>query len=300
MGFPTGEWEARVNTVPDGRDREYEPLPSLSLGFCPLQQPMCELLALSANTPTDMRFSFHGLARRGGATGEHQDGWGLASFEPESRALHIYREQTAAAFSPVAAHLASLDLKALYSLAHIRKATQGVVALDNCHPFRRSFGNRDWVFAHNGDLKGEIAIGSPYRPVGNTDSEAAFCWILNQLQDRGPIEAVDGLAHFSWLNSCSAQLASQGIFNCLISNGSWLYAYCGTKLHTITRRAPFTSATLADDDVTVDFSQVTTERDVVTIVSTEPLTSNEDWRALAPGESLLFIEGEVAAQALGA
>ena len=37
---------------------------------------MCELLALSANTPTDMRFSFHGLARRGGATGEHADGWG--------------------------------------------------------------------------------------------------------------------------------------------------------------------------------------------------------------------------------
>ena len=29
---------------------------------------MCELLALSANTPTDMTFSFRGLARRGGAT----------------------------------------------------------------------------------------------------------------------------------------------------------------------------------------------------------------------------------------
>ena len=35
---------------------------------------MCELLALSANTPTDMRFSFRGLARRGGATGDHGNG----------------------------------------------------------------------------------------------------------------------------------------------------------------------------------------------------------------------------------
>ena len=261
---------------------------------------MCELLALSANTPTDMRFSFHGLARRGGATGEHQDGWGLASFEPQSRALHIYREQTAAAFSPVAAHLARLDLKALYSLAHIRKATQGVVALENCHPFQRSWADRDWVFAHNGDLKGDIPGGLPYKPEGNTDSEAAFCWILNQLQEHRAIEGNDGLALFPLLNACSAQLASQGIFNCLISNGSWLYAYCGTKLHTITRRAPFTSATLADDDVTVDFSQLTTEKDVVTIVSTEPLTSNEAWRALTPGESLLFIDGEVAAQAISA
>jgi len=40
---------------------------------------MCELLALSANTPTDMRFSFHGLTRRGGATGIHADGWGVAT-----------------------------------------------------------------------------------------------------------------------------------------------------------------------------------------------------------------------------
>ncbi len=263
---------------------------------------MCELLALSANTPTDMRFSFHGLARRGGATGEHQDGWGLASFDPETQALHIYREQTPAAFSPVAAHLANLDLKALYSIAHIRKATQGVVSLENCHPFRRSFANQDWVFAHNGDLKGEIPLGGPYQPTGNTDSEAAFCWLLNQLKnpllDPSDSETHEGLTLFPQLNACAAQLASLGIFNCLISNGSWLYAYCGTKLNTITRRAPFTSATLADDDVTVDFSQVTTAQDVVTIVSTEPLTNNEEWRPLRPGESLLFIDGDVAAQSI--
>jgi Glutamine amidotransferases class-II len=32
---------------------------------------MGERLALCANTPTDMRFSFRGLTRRGGATDEH-------------------------------------------------------------------------------------------------------------------------------------------------------------------------------------------------------------------------------------
>lgn len=264
---------------------------------------MCELLALSANTPTDMRFSFRGLARRGGATGEHQDGWGLASFDPETQALHIYREQTPAAFSPAAAHLASLDLKALYSIAHIRKATQGVVSLENCHPFRRSFANQDWVFAHNGDLKGEIPLGGPYQPTGNTDSEAAFCWLLNQLLEQAPEAAEawanDGRDLFAPLNRCAHQLAALGIFNCLLSNGSWLYAYGGTRLHTITRRAPFRLATLADDDLTVDFAAETTDRDVVSIISTEPLTTNEQWRALSPGESLLLIEGEIVAQSAG-
>jgi len=253
---------------------------------------MCELLALSANTPTDMRFSFHGLARRGGQTGEHADGWGLASFDPASGDLKIIREESAAAFSPLAAEVANHDLKALYSLAHIRKATQGVVALENCHPFHRRWCNQDWVFAHNGDIKGEIPTEGAYQAVGNTDSEAAFCWILNQLSQRFST-AVEGHALFPILNNCSAELAGRGIFNCLISNGQWLYAFAGTKLHAITRRAPFTKATLADDDMSVDFSEVTSARDVVTIVSTEPLTSDEIWQPLTPGESMLLQDGEV-------
>jgi glutamine amidotransferase len=253
---------------------------------------MCELLALSANTPTDMRFSFRGLARRGGATGQHGDGWGLASFDPDGGGLHIYREQTAAAFSPVAAQLSDLDLKSLYSLAHIRKATQGVVAVENCHPFHRRWHGQDWVFAHNGDIKAEISSEGRFQPEGNTDSEAAFCRILNDLDQRFA-QPPDRHSLFPLLSSYSSELASQGIFNCLISNGEWLYAYGGTRLHTITRRAPFTKATLADDDVTVDFSAVTTVHDVVTIVSTEPLTTNEHWRQLEAGEALLLQYGEV-------
>jgi glutamine phosphoribosylpyrophosphate amidotransferase len=38
-------------------------------------------------------------------------------------------------------------------IAHIRKATQGGVALENTHPFQRELWGRYWVFAHNGDLK---------------------------------------------------------------------------------------------------------------------------------------------------
>lgn len=34
---------------------------------------------------------------------------------------------------------------------HIRKASQGVVALENCHPFSRSWGGQTWVLAHDSD-----------------------------------------------------------------------------------------------------------------------------------------------------
>ena len=50
---------------------------------------MCELLAMSANTPTDLCFSFTGLTRRGGQTGPHKDGWGVAFYEGKGvRAFH--------------------------------------------------------------------------------------------------------------------------------------------------------------------------------------------------------------------
>ncbi|MBM5800688.1 MAG: class II glutamine amidotransferase, partial [Cyanobacteria bacterium K_DeepCast_35m_m2_023] len=165
---------------------------------------MCELLALNANTPTDMDFSFRGLSRRGGATGEHADGWGLASFTPDGHGLTLLREVAPAAFSALAEQLAERSPKALVSIAHIRKATQGVVALENCHPFTRSWGSQTWVFAHNGDLKGDIPLRDHYRPQGNTDSEAAFCWILEQL-DRAAVDAGDHDGLFTLLHDCAAE-----------------------------------------------------------------------------------------------
>jgi glutamine amidotransferase len=253
---------------------------------------MCELLALNANTPTDMGFSFRGLSRRGGGTGEHADGWGLASYTPDGSGLNLIREDAPAALSALAEQLAERSPKALVSIAHIRKATQGGVTLENCHPFSRTWRGQRWVFAHNGDLKGDMAMGDHYRPFGSTDSESAFCWILEQLDqaDPNPAEASE---LFELLHGCANQLAQRGTFNALISNGHWLFATATTRLHWLTRRAPFSTATLADADVQIDFSAVTTSSDVVTILSTEPLTTDEQWQAFGCGESMLLMAGEI-------
>ena len=42
---------------------------------------MCELLGMECNVPTDIVFSFAGLASRGGKAGPHGDGWGLALYD---------------------------------------------------------------------------------------------------------------------------------------------------------------------------------------------------------------------------
>ena len=135
---------------------------------------MCQLLGMNANTPTDVMFSFTGLATR---ADEHKDGFGIAFFE--DRGLRLLVDPHSARHSPVAALVKSYPIRSDNVIAHIRKATQGRVALENTHPFTRELWGRHWVFAHNGDLKTfRPRLHGTFRPVGDTDSEHAFCWLM--------------------------------------------------------------------------------------------------------------------------
>jgi predicted glutamine amidotransferase len=251
---------------------------------------MCQLLGMNCNVPTDIVFSFTGFAIRGGLTDEHKDGWGIAFFEGAGVRLFVDHESAVA--SPVASLIKSYPIKSKNVISHIRKATQGQVALENCHPFVRELWGRYWVFAHNGDLKNfSPVLNGPFRPVGNTDSERAFCYLLQQLREQfGDIPpTTDALR--SALTALTSDIAAHGVFNMMLSDGSALYAHCSTRLHYIVRQYPFAQAKLSDEDLTVDFSEVTTPNDRVAVIVTEPLTTNETWQAFRAGELKVFVEG---------
>ncbi|MFS2216105.1 class II glutamine amidotransferase [Massilia cellulosiltytica] len=251
---------------------------------------MCQLLAMNCNVPTDIVFSFTGFAHRGGRTDTHHDGWGIAFFE--GAGVRHFVDHQAAIASPIAELIKHYPIKSLNVIAHIRKATQGQVALENCHPFVREMWGRYWVFAHNGDLKGfEPVLDGPYRPVGNTDSERAFCFLLQQLRDRfGDTPPAMPVLRAA-IADLVAIIARHGTFNMMLSDGTALFAHCSTKLCYVVRKYPFTAACLADEDLSVDFSQVTTPNDRVAIIVTTPLTTNETWTEFAPGELKVFVDG---------
>ena len=139
---------------------------------------MCQLLGMNANTPTDVMFSFTGLATR---ADEHKDGFGIGFFE--GKGVRLFVDERSARASPVAELVKTFPIRSNQVIAHIRKATQGRVALENTHPFVRELWGRYWVFAHNGDLKGFAPrLHGAFRPVGGTDSELAFCWLLQELR----------------------------------------------------------------------------------------------------------------------
>ncbi|SEN64648.1 glutamine amidotransferase [Duganella sp. CF517] len=251
---------------------------------------MCQLLGMNCNVPTDIVFSFTGFAMRGGHTDTHHDGWGIAFFE--GAGVRHFVDHQAAIASPIAELIKRYPIKSTNVIAHIRKATQGQVALENCHPFVRELWGQYWVFAHNGDLKEfNPLLNRAFRPVGTTDSERAFCYILQQLRARFGEQRPALAALRAALGALVDEIAAHGTFNMLLSSGAELFAHCSTNLFYLVRKHPFDTAKLSDEDVSVDFSQVTTPNDRVAIIVTQPLTTNEQWTAFASGELKLFIDG---------
>ncbi|MFQ5582511.1 MAG: class II glutamine amidotransferase [Mariprofundaceae bacterium] len=251
---------------------------------------MCQLLGMNCNVPTDILFSFEGLRARGGVTDEHSDGWGIGFFEGPGCRLFIDTKPSAQ--SPVAVLVQQYPIHSLNVISHIRKATQGKISLQNTHPFLREMWGRYWLFAHNGNLEHVATYQGCYRPVGDTDSERAFCLMLNtlhaQFDKQPPLPEL-----YAALSDINTRLANQGTLNYLLSNGEYMFAHCVTQLSYIIRRAPFGPAHLIDQDVTVDFHELTTMRDVVAIIATLPLTDNETWTDIKPRELLAFQHGEV-------
>lgn len=251
---------------------------------------MCQLLAMNCNVPTDIVFSFTGFAHRAGHTDTHHDGWGIAFFEGVG--VRHFVDHQAAITSPIAELIKHYPIKSTNVVAHIRKATQGQVALENCHPFVRELWGRYWVFAHNGDLKEfHPPLDGPFRPVGNTDSEYAFCFLLQELRTQFGDEPPALPALRAALGKLVRTVAGHGTFNMMLSDGHALFAHCSTKLSYVVRQFPFITASLSDEDLSVDFSQVTTPNDRVAIIVTEPLTTNEQWTEFSSGEMKVFIDG---------
>jgi len=252
---------------------------------------------MNCNTPTDIVFSFEGFRRRAGLTDCHSDGFGIAFFE--GRGVRIFRDNHAASQSPIADCVKQYNIKSLNVIAHIRKATQGGVTIENTHPFIREIWGQNWVFAHNGNLKELPDMSESFcQPIGSTDSEAAFCYMAEYLKNRFRRKPSE-MEIFEAIQDITKELSQKGTFNFILSNGEWMIAHCSTNLHYLTRKAPFGKAHRIDDDGVIDFNDYAKDGDKVTIITTFPLTKDEPWVKMEHGGFVFFKEGDKIAEVVG-
>ena len=144
---------------------------------------MCELFAVSSSTPVEVKYSLHAFAEHGGLIHPNKSGWGIAYHE--GRDALLIKEPEPASESPWVRFIETQPLTSTCVMAHVRYATAGVPSFANTHPFMRELGGRMHLFAHNGGFDGiwqkETLRSGVYHPTGETDSEFAFCLLLERL-----------------------------------------------------------------------------------------------------------------------
>ena len=267
---------------------------------------MCELFAMSSRGPATVTLSLGILAQHGGRTAPHKDGWGIAFYDDGD--ARILKDTRSASDSKWVRFVEQQEIRSTLVLSHIRLATDGAIATRNTQPFARELGGRMHVFVHNGHVPGIKELSQyrsdGFRPIGDTDSEIAFCALLERLRplwhERDAIPDLAG--RLKVVTGFAKDLGEFGPANFLYCDGDVLFAHGHRRkqasgeyaspglfwLHRQCARKDLLSATSG--------VSVTSQQQDVILVASVPLTA-EAWQPFREGEVIAFGGGLIVDQA---
>ena len=262
---------------------------------------MGELLALSFDQVASPSIRLTPLRQ---ATRSHAQrrgfGWGIGWYPGEENAADTMRDPTSLGDDPMAEALADWSrFRSTIFLAHIRNAARRISHRDT-HPFIRSYGGRSWLFAHDGTLSDDVATLLPlgtaptFEPLGKTDSEHAFCWMLTGFQRRGARRLRD--MNWDTLHRTLSDLNRHGTLNMLLSDGEDLVVYHDQAQHHglywLRKVPPEGFGHLQSDVMDVQLNGAGNGNRSALVFSSRPL-SGEAWVEMAGGQMLVACRGDI-------
>jgi predicted glutamine amidotransferase len=254
---------------------------------------MCELMGMCFDQPVAAEVSIRAFGLR---AVRNADGWGLGWYP--DRSLALVKEPIAWDSSSHSRFLESYnEVRAPIFIAHVRhRTTGGPPSRVDTHPFAREWQGREYCFAHNGtlnDFSTQLSLDR-FHPVGGTDSEHLFCWLLGRLAEgNNRLQTPD---QWAALKRLLRQANELGRLNCLLSDGQRLFAYRDVRQWKglSYSDAPISAATamhqLEDATVKVEIMAPAVTRGI--IVATAPLNEHP-WHAIPPGDLIVIENGEV-------
>lgn len=231
---------------------------------------MCELFAVNASKPIEVSGYLRVFYQHSDL---HPHGWGISWRDGDEVVLH--KEPVRAIDSPFLGEFLRQPLAKSHLLAHIRLATLGQIAYENCHPFvQDDWNGTQWMMIHNGTVFNDaLTTGYP----GGSDSARVILFladILDAAESRyGRDLDFDG--RFDALNSALTKLSNGNKLNVILDDGEYLYVHTNTMEKTLYVK----------------------QEPGVALFSTQPLDSSPLWRPVPTAQLQAYRDGELVRQA---
>lgn len=239
-------------------------------------------------------------------------GWGVGWYPSSEKGASVVKDPTSGGDQNVSSALGDWNrFRSTVFVSHLR-GHQRQRRQQDAQPFVRSYGGRQWIFAHDGDLASDWTTRLPlpddpaFDPLGRTDSEHAFCWLLSRIHSRryrnlADVEPEQLLAWFRELNI-------GGQLNVILTDGEHLAVYRDAEakgqLYWTRRIPPHSNNELSSRSIEITLSATGDENRTGLIFSTEPLREKQsdekpspeaksaaNWETLAPGQLMIARRG---------
>ena len=263
---------------------------------------MCELFAMSSSKPAEVSFSLDEFSRHGGLTDLHKDGWGIAYYDEND--ARIIKETCSASESAYLDFIKSRSIQSKIIISHIRLASIGEKSVRNTQPFSRELGGKRHVFAHNGDFMNLIdkleIKPTRFRPIGNTDSELSFCYLMEIMATIwANEESPDLTQRLNIFTLFAHEMREYGIANFIYSDSDYIFIHSHKRiitkketkvtpgLHLLKRSCPIEAPNKIDG-----LELLVNEPQEVVLAASVPL-SDEKWIALEEGTIKVLQNGKL-------
>ena len=268
---------------------------------------MCELLALSSLQPATVNFSLAQFAAHGGSTGPHKDGWGIGYYHDLD--VRLVKGAHAAADSDWVKFIQDHRFRSHLIISHIRRATVGKQSFSNTQPFARELAGRQHMFAHNGDLvniNAQSAGTQRFNPIGQTDSELAFCQLMNQLQTVwGDVDHPPSIdRRLAIVYQFATRIRNLGPANFLYTDGEVLFAHGHRRTQSDTGLVQPPGLVRLKRQCQQDQPRFVTKGlsiedydQQIGLIASVPLT-DEQWVPFSEGELIAMVAGRVVVRQL--
>ena len=225
-------------------------------------------------------------------------GWGFAWYPGQTECALVVKDPTSIGDNAMTKLLSDWErFHSTVFVCHLRGAAR-TIREEDTHPFSRSYAGRDWVFAHNGDLEGDLKEVLPlhdpllFKPIGNTDSERVLSWLLQEFHARGKERIAD--FGFPELFALFKQLDALGTANFVFTDGIDLCVYRDEQEYNDLSWArlvpPHEHARLVGEDIEVDLSDASARNRTALVFATSAL-EGLNFTRLEPGQMLVARRG---------